>query len=421
MSKIIFQRFSFVQARYVCLVFFLVAGIWSSLRAPQHPQTIPLTLSTSPFVELSSTETMGEDNRLPTYEYVVQSGDTLGALFLTFNFSYATLMSVLDADSDVFALENLKLGKRLLFWQDDVSGELVRLEWKHALGTTAVYQRVEDGSFQYSEVLTPGVWRQESFGGLLGRHFDSSMKRFGIREHEVHQIAALLEGKVNLPRDLQSGDEFEIVRRTLFIDGEPTDETRLDGVKVVHQSNEFAAYLHSDGRYYTAEGEAFERAFLRHPVSPHFSVSSGFNLSRRHPVTGRIMPHKGTDFSVPIGTPVMATSEGVVILTRQHPYAGNYVVIKHDGRYKTRYLHLSQISVVKGEKVTRGQRIGLSGQTGRVTGAHLHYELLEYGRPVDPMSAKVPRGKGIPDSELAMFHARRDTIATLLDEHTTRT
>lgn len=78
-------------------------------------------------------------------------------------------------------------------------------------------------------------------------------------------------------------------------------------------------------------------------------------------MTKRVAPHNGTDFAMPIGTPVYTSGDGVVVMTRNHPYAGNYVVIQHGNTYMTRYLHLSKILVKKGQKVSRGQRIGLSG------------------------------------------------------------
>ena len=148
----------------------------------------------------------------------------------------------------------------------------------------------------------------------------------------------------------------------------------------------------------------------------HWRISSPFDPNRRHPVTGRIAPHNGTDFAAPIGTPVEATGDGVVTMIRHHPYAGNYVVIKHDSTYTTRYLHLSKILVHKGQKVSRGERIALSGMTGRVTGPHLHYELIVRGHPVNAMTAKIPMATSVPKQEMSVFVARRDELNDILDQ-----
>ncbi len=91
-------------------------------------------------------------------------------------------------------------------------------------------------------------------------------------------------------------------------------------------------------------------------------------------------------------------------------------MIQHGSTDKTRYLHLSKILVRKGQTVSRGQRIGLSGKTGRVTGAHLHYELIERGRPVDAMKANIPMADSVPKKEKSTFIAARDEADALLQK-----
>ncbi|MGR5541514.1 peptidoglycan DD-metalloendopeptidase family protein, partial [Vibrio campbellii] len=84
--------------------------------------------------------------------------------------------------------------------------------------------------------------------------------------------------------------------------------------------------------------------------------------------------------------------------------------------YKTRYLHLSKILVKQGQKVSRGQRIGLAGATGRVTGAHIHYELIVRGRAVNPVTANIPMASSVPKEEMAKFVAKRDELNGWLKE-----
>lgn len=95
---------------------------------------------------------------------------------------------------------------------------------------------------------------------------------------------------------------------------------------------------------------------------------------RMHPTLKVLKFHDGIDIGVLPGTPVYAVLEGTVELAEFHKYAGNYVNIRHRDNILTRYLHLSEIFVKPGEKVEKGQEIGLSGATGRVSGPHLHFE-----------------------------------------------
>jgi hypothetical protein len=94
--------------------------------------------------------------------------------------------------------------------------------------------------------------------------------------------------------------------------------------------------------------------------------------------------HKGLDFRAPSGTPVRAGNSGVVVLAQPLYYAGNTVIIDHGLGIFTLYMHLSKISVREGQHVVRGQRLGLSGATGRVTGPHLHWAVRWQGAYLDP-------------------------------------
>src|SRR5690606_19706110 len=89
-----------------------------------------------------------------------------------------------------------------------------------------------------------------------------------------------------------------------------------------------------------------------------------------------------------------------------HPFAGRYIEIQHHGQYKTRYLHLSRALIRTGQRVERGQRIALSGASGRVTGAHFHYELHVNNRPVNPVTANIPLAEPVSQADRDAFLER---------------
>jgi len=95
--------------------------------------------------------------------------------------------------------------------------------------------------------------------------------------------------------------------------------------------------------------------------------------------------HSGTDFRAKVGTPIMASNAGVVILAKKRFYAGGTVIIDHGQGIYTCYYHMSKFSVKKGDKVLKSQILGLSGDTGRVTGPHLHFSVRVGGLQVDPL------------------------------------
>ncbi|GAB4296487.1 MAG: DUF5930 domain-containing protein [Roseovarius sp.] len=124
---------------------------------------------------------------------------------------------------------------------------------------------------------------------------------------------------------------------------------------------------------------AAQKVPLAIPVKTRFRYTSGFGMR-----WGRM--HKGTDFAGDYGAPIYATADGVVTHAGWESGYGRLVTIKHDFGFETRYAHMSRIRVKKGQRVSRGDRIGDMGSSGRSTGTHLHYEVRIDGKAVNPMT-----------------------------------
>ncbi|PIB24792.1 peptidase M23 [Amylibacter kogurei] len=122
---------------------------------------------------------------------------------------------------------------------------------------------------------------------------------------------------------------------------------------------------------------------LGHPVAGSFRYTSGFGY-RSDPKTGGRRLHKGRDMAGPRGTPIVATADGVVTFSGRQSGYGNLVKIRHSQGFETFYAHLNAIRVKNGQRVSRGDRIGDMGNTGRSTGVHLHYEIRVGGQAVNP-------------------------------------
>ena len=378
-------------------------------------RTIDLSLNSSELVNTILSETIENEDR-PNLEYHIQTGDNLSAIFEQLGFGYSELMKIMETDLNYLALDTLKPGNTLRFWRDEGTNNLTKMELEFSQVERAVYTRTVDGDYDFTDVKIPGVWKEYALVGEINGSFSQSVNRLGLGNAEIEQVVTLLKDKINFSRDLRLGDKFEVVQSRQYVDDELTGNREIQAIKIINRGGEYTAYLHEDGQYYDKNGESLQRAFQRKPVSGNYRLSSNFNAHRKHPVTGRVTPHNGTDWATPVGTPIVSTGDGVVIMTRNHPYAGNYVVIQHGSTYKTRYLHLSKILVRKGQKVTRGQRIGLSGKTGRVTGPHIHYELITRGRAVNAMKANIPMASSVAKSDMAAFKERRDTLDNMMKQ-----
>jgi murein DD-endopeptidase len=349
--------------------------------------------------------------------YAIEPGDSLSRIFSRHGLSQQQMHQVMAADQSLLALDVLRPGHTLTFQLDD-NQQLQSMELFVHAGNRVLYQREDDGEFSYQELLNAGEWHSKTLVGVVHGSFYVSAKNAGLTDGDIATVHQLFRDRVNFSREIQAGARFQVVRSDNYVGAEATGQSRIEGVRIFNRRQQLDAFLHTNGQFYDVNGESLERAFMRVPLSRKFHISDDFNPHRLHPVTGRVRPHNGTDFATPTGTPVLAAAEGTVIRVENHPFAGRYIEIQHHGQYKTRYLHLNRTLIRAGQRVARGQRIALSGATGRVTGAHFHYELHINNRPVNPVTANIPLAEPIPDEGRDVFFERVTFMIKQMDEET---
>jgi murein DD-endopeptidase MepM/ murein hydrolase activator NlpD len=146
-----------------------------------------------------------------------------------------------------------------------------------------------------------------------------------------------------------------------------------------------------DGGYYDASGNPLRKTFLKSPLN-YRRISSRFSRARLHPVTRKVVPHHGVDYAADPGTPVVASADGSVVSVGWDGPLGRAVRIRHGSQYVTVYGHLSRFGagIRPGVRVKQNQVVGYVGATGRATGPHLHYTVLERGRAIDPLRMDNP-------------------------------
>lgn len=381
--------------------------IGAAILWPSHqeslPQRVPVELDIDAILaQLTPSTPVEAQSSQPDYVKSIVSGDTLSGLFVDAGVDQQSMYHVLEADLDVLALDTLKPGNKISFWLDN-KGELQKLELYFSAARQVVFSRFDDGDYKVDEINIDGIWQNRTVSGDIQGSFYLSAKRAGLNAAEIQRIESLLKEKLNFARDLRAGDTFSVLMNDQFIDGNATGSSDILGITIHRGRSDINAYQNSDGNFYDDQGRSLSRAFQRIPLQKNYRISSNFNRNRHHPVTGRVTHHNGTDFATPIGTKIVAPGDGIVSLVTKHRFAGTYVVIEHGNKYRTRYLHLSKALVHKGQRVSRGQVIALSGNTGRVTGPHLHYEFHVNGRPVNPMKANIPMASKLSSKEMSEF------------------
>ena len=221
---------------------------------------------------------------------------------------------------------------------------------------------------------------------------------------------------VDFGRDLRKGDHFE----ALFEKGANGSYGDILYAKLTNRGSEIALYRGVDDvtgevGYFDAAGKTNKRTLMRTPLAGA-QVSSHFGM-RRHPVLGYSKMHRGTDFRARTGTPIFAAGDGIVeYLGRKGAY-GNYIRIRHNGTFETAYAHMSRFAanLNSGDRVRQGEVIGYVGSTGRSTGPHLHFEILEHGNQINPLNiADFGPVKGLGGPALSRFKVRVSRIEIAL-------
>ncbi len=226
--------------------------------------------------------------------------------------------------------------------------------------------------------------------GTITSSLSEAGQKAGLSETLMDQLTQIFAWDIDFATNLHNGDRFTVVYERGGFNG--ADD--IVAAEFVNRGKSYRAvrYIDKDGyaNYYTPEGNALQKAFLSTPVD-FARVSSGFNLSRRHPVLNRIRAHKGVDYAARTGTPVKATGNGAVAFLGRKGGYGQVIIIKHGDRYETVYAHLSRYKngLMEGSSVRQGEVIGYVGQTGLATGPHLHYEFRIDGVHQNPLTAQA--------------------------------
>ena len=241
-----------------------------------------------------------------------------------------------------------------------------------------------------------------------------------IKPNIIIEFARIYGFQVDFQRDLRKNDSFQIMHEVFEDDKGKIYETgniifanlNLSGI-----GNSFY-YFNKKGSegHYDANGKSVKKALMKTPINGA-RLSSKFGM-RKHPIDGYNKMHRGTDFAAPMNTPIMASGDGVVTRAKWCGGGGNCVKIKHNSTYQTVYAHMSKFAsgIKPGVRVKQGQIIGFVGSTGKSTGPHLHYEVIENGKKINSQTLKLPSGKILSGKVRELFEIEKIKLDVLKSE-----
>ena len=236
----------------------------------------------------------------------------------------------------------------------------------------------------------------------------------------IIEFARIYGFQVDFQRDVRKQDKFQIMYEVFFNEKNEiieTGEILFANLKLSGQNNSLY-YFDKEGSegHYDKNGKSVKKALMKTPINGA-RLSSPFGM-RKHPIDGFNKMHKGTDFAAPMGTPIMASGDGVVKKAGWCGGGGNCVKIKHNSTYQTVYAHMSKFArgIKPGVRVKQGQTIGYVGSTGKSTGPHLHYEVIVNGKKVNSQKLKLPSGKILKGNDRKIFETKKIKLDVMKSE-----
>ncbi|MDD2310059.1 MAG: peptidoglycan DD-metalloendopeptidase family protein [Desulfuromonadaceae bacterium] len=334
----------------------------------------------------------------------IKPGDTISSLFKDL-FSTKEIIKLAGQCREVFPLNMISTGQtyKLSLNGNNFERFTYDIDDKDQL----IICRDKDNFSVIRQPISYTVEQVTIKGTILSSLFQA-IADIGESEGLAFQLADIFAWDIDFFHDIKAGDSFEIIVEKRYRKGEAAGNGRLLAARFTVQDQAYQAYYFKDGsqppNYYDQNGYSLRKAFLKAPLS--FSrISSGFNMSRRHPITHRVKAHPAIDYAAPTGTPILSIGDGTVTLAANNRYNGKYVKIRHPNGWATMYNHMSRFggNIRAGRKVQQGELIGYVGSTGLSTGPHLDFRMFRNGKPVNPLTVKLPRARPVSTNNMVAF------------------
>jgi murein DD-endopeptidase MepM/ murein hydrolase activator NlpD len=330
----------------------------------------------------------------------IKRGDTFGSIFEDNGIDYPEVYNILKTIKNKVSVKRLVAGKSYsLFFSKDSIAKPKAFIYEPQIDSYTVVQLRD--SIYGKKVVKPIKIVTKEGNGLIENSLYETMTTSGLNDQLTYYLADVYAWNIDFYR-LHKGDRFKVIYSEKFVDD--TVSIGIERIKAAifeHAGKDFYAFefqpdsIKGIVEYFDHNAKNLRRAFLKAPVK-FGPVTSRYNLKRRIAYYGnRIKPHRGTDFAASVGTPILATANGMVVKSSYSRGNGNYVTIKHNNTYRTQYLHMKRRKVKVGEWVNQGQVIGWVGMTGYTSGPHVCYRFWKNGRQVDPFKQKLPDAKPI--------------------------
>jgi murein DD-endopeptidase MepM/ murein hydrolase activator NlpD len=360
--------------------------------------------------------------RYKNIDHQISNGETFDKILNSYSISSDEILEIKKNLNSDYNLNNLKTNLNIKFTIDRSNNKKIT-SFLFPVSRTEKIQLIRDSAsnlFDKTKIITnlkkKIIYRE---GKIIQSLYKTAID-LKVQPNVIIEFARIYGFQVDFQRDIRKNDNFQIMYEVFEDANGKIFETgniifadlKLSGV------NNSLYYFDKKGNegHYDESGRSVEKALMKTPINGA-RLSSAFGM-RKHPIDGYNKMHRGTDFAAAMGTPIMASGSGVITRARWCGGGGNCIKIKHNSTYETIYAHLKNFApgIKEGLRVKQGQIIGYVGSTGKSTGPHLHYEVIENGKKINSQKLKLPSGKILRAKKRKIFEVTKIKIDVLKSE-----
>ena len=364
------------------------------------------------------------NNLEPKYlkiNHKIKSGETFDKILNNYSIDKEEIMFIKENLSKKVNLNRLNTKQSIQISLDQTNNKIKEFIFQIS-NTEKIYlkRNIEEDKFT-QEILSIKLNKKIIFKeNTILQSLYRAATDINIPANTIIEFARIYGFQVDFQRDVQKQDKFQIMYEVFLDENKKiieTGEILFANLRLSGQDNSLY-YFDKEGSegHYDKNGKSVQKALMKTPINGA-RLSSSFGM-RKHPIDGFNKMHRGTDFAAPMGTPIMASGDGVVKKAGWCGGGGNCVKIKHNSTYQTIYAHMSKFArgIKTGVRVKQGQTIGYVGSTGKSTGPHLHYEVIVNGKKVNSQKLKLPSGKILKGKERKIFETKKIKLDVLKSE-----
>ena len=364
------------------------------------------------------------NNLEPKYKKVkhkIKTGDTFDKILNLYFIDKSEIQKIKNSLKKKTNLNNLNVNQTFEFSLDKTNNKIVNFSYQVSnTEKISLKRNIEQDNFKEEVILIKLDKKIIYKENIILQSVYKAASEKKIPPNIIVEFAGIYGFQVDFQRDIRKKDKFQIMYEVFLNEKNElieTGEILFSNLKLSGQDN-LLYYFDKEGSegHYDKNGKSVKKALMKTPINGA-RLSSPFGM-RKHPIDGFNKMHRGTDFAAPMGTPIMASGDGVIKKVGWCGGGGNCIKIRHNSTYQTVYAHMSKFArgMKVGVRVKQGQTIGYVGSTGKSTGPHLHYEVIVNGKKVNSQKLKLPSGKILKDKDRKLFETRKIKLDVLKSE-----